>query len=462
MQQTNPWNADKPFPKEDLWPACGPIKNSMYRKASGLDSVGWWLYAAERYLAPALTNWEHLTPPERRNRSQSEFSGKEPRDYRCLILGSNEGLVERLLCQWGFVGEIVATDIAENALSRARAEAGRLGYTNIRHVKADLNSDSVSGEFVFVIAEGVLHHIENITHCLHMIRSVMPSHGILLAAEFAGPFRFQLPKEQVYWINHILRFLPRGVRFGLTGSAEDLLPAGDGDPYAPPSEDAIIAFDPSEAISGHVLDAALLSMFDVIERKELGGTLMTYLHEHLDYKLAGQQPYSQWTQLAIELESALIDRRVLNSDYVFYVLRKPGVRECKAAAITGTLTKREDNPLWNLESVGTVNEAWTSQSFEVLAHGTFAIRGWAVDHIARGVAGGVEISIDGSLYRGEYGKRRLDVARAHGLPAYVNSGYLFELKAEEFKVGPHTAFIRVVSNDRQTFWEVGPYVILVQ
>jgi hypothetical protein len=44
----------------------------------------------------------------------------------------------------------------------------------------------------------------------------------------------------------------------------------------------------------------------------------------------------------------------------------------------------------------------------------------------------------------------------------VNSGYLFELKAEEFKVGPHTAFIRVVSNDRQTFWEVGPYVILVQ
>jgi hypothetical protein len=152
----------------------------------------------------------------------------------------------------------------------------------------------------------------------------MPSHGLLLGAEFTGPFRFQLPVEQVYWIwiNHVLRLLPRGVRFGLMGSAEDLLPAGDGDPYFPPKEQTIVALDPSEAICSHVLDASLLSMFNVIERKPLGGTLMTYIHEQVDYRLAGEPPYSLWAQLAIDLESALIDRHLLNSDDVFYALRK--------------------------------------------------------------------------------------------------------------------------------------------
>ena len=433
----------------------------MSRKISGVESVNWLRYVAECYMGPALGNWERLTPAERR-RTFSEVKVKNPAEYRCLILGSNEGDVERVLCEWGFAGEIVATDIAQNALARAEAEARRLGYANIRHVQADLNVDAIPGKFDFVIAKGVLHHIENLGRCLRMIRSLMPSHGLLIAREFTGPFRFQLPDEQIYWINQVLKLLPRGVRFGLTGKPDDLLPAGEGDPYACHSEESIAQFDASEAISGHLLDAALVSMFDVVERKPLGGTLMTYLHEHLNYRLAGEHPYRLWTQVAVDLESALIDRGVLNSDYVFYVLKKRRATSLSAYTITENLKQRSDKLLWSLDSWGTTNEAWKGGPFEVSALETFTIRGWAVDRLARSAAGGIEIVIDETVYAGHYGLRRPDVAKVHGKAAYLHSGYSFELEGDRFAPGPHTAFIRVISNDKQSFWQAGPYLMVVR
>jgi hypothetical protein len=286
--------------------------------------MGWQQYVAERYLKPALKHWKTYVPTERQTLAYSIVDQRDPNEYRCLILGSNEGTVERFLCQWGFAGEIVASDIADKALTRAQAEAERLGYANIRHVQADLNTDPLPpGKFDFVIAEGVLHHIANLDRCLNLIREAMNDGAILMAPEFTGPYRFQLPEEQVFWINHVLRMMPRAVRMGITGSPEDLLPLEpEQRPYTPPSEEFVATFDPSEAISGYRLDKALQKTFELIERKPVGGTLTTYLQEYVDYRLAGQFPYSKWTEMAIDLEWALIERGLLNSDYVFFVMKR--------------------------------------------------------------------------------------------------------------------------------------------
>lgn len=203
-------------------------------------------------------------------------------------------------------------------------------------------------------------------------------------------------------------------------------------------------------------------MFDVVERKPLGGTLMTYLHDHLNYRLAGEHPYRLWTQVAVDLESALIDRGVLNSDYAFYVLSKRGATSPNAYTITENLKQRSDKPLWSLDSWGTMKEAWKGGPYEVSAQETFTIQGWAVDRLARSAAGGIEIVIDETVYAGHYGSRRGDVAKVHGEAAYVNSGYTFQLEGDRFALGPHKAFIRVISNDKQSFWQAGPYLMFVR
>jgi hypothetical protein len=70
------------------------------------------------------------------------------------MLGASEGGRARELCEAGFRGEIVATDIADKALDGARRSLA--GYDNVTYVLADLDHDRFAGQFDFIVAEGVL------------------------------------------------------------------------------------------------------------------------------------------------------------------------------------------------------------------------------------------------------------------------------------------------------------------
>src|ERR1035438_6643333 len=67
-----------------------------------------------------------------------------------------------------------------------------------------------------------------------------------------------------------------------------------------------------------------------------------------------------------------------------------------ATGITQGLRKRPGGALWNIESVGSVSNAWTKNSFELSVQEKSTIIGWAVDQEAKAAAGGVEIVIDRS------------------------------------------------------------------
>jgi hypothetical protein len=123
------------------------------------------------------------------------------------------------------------------------------------------------------------------------------------------------------------------------------------------------------------------------------------------------------------------------------------------------LLKRQGGPLWNLEYVGPVVEAYKFTSFDVPAQGELHIGGWAVDQEAKLPAGGVEVRIDGVAYAGEYGKSRPDVAASFGNPAYGNAGYIIKINSEQFTKSAHGVYFRVFSNDRKSYWEAGPYTI---
>jgi hypothetical protein len=133
----------------------------------------------------------------------------------------------------------------------------------------------------------------------------------------------------------------------------------------------------------------------------------------------------------------------------------------KGTGISGALEKLKGAPAWNLESVGSTANAWTLNQFDVPARGKFSIVGWAVDQEAKRAAGGVEFTIDGVPYAAEYGKPRPDVAQVvgKGLAEYTNSGYSASLTADQFPPGAHTVFVRVLSNNRKGYWEVGPYTL---
>jgi 2-polyprenyl-3-methyl-5-hydroxy-6-metoxy-1,4-benzoquinol methylase len=211
---------------------------AINQKITGDPNVAWFDYILDQYMSAALGRTHSARPQA---------------SYTCLLLGSNEGWMERKLSAEGFSGLITATDIAENALGRARAAATEQGITNVEYVRADLNEASFDGPYDCIIAEGVLHHIERLDHCLPMLYDALADDGLLIMVEFEGPVRFQLSELQVRWINAALNAVPKALR-PFESSAETLYPPSPADigrvHYVPPFEESIRAIDPSEAISG--------------------------------------------------------------------------------------------------------------------------------------------------------------------------------------------------------------------
>lgn len=305
----NPWNRDVPFSHEEIWLGASWCLERISRKIAG-ENIQWLEYVWRRYISPASSRCA------------------DPRTLRCLILGSNEGWIELHLCQNGFTGEIIASDIADKAIDRARQKVRNAGYNNVRHVVADLNTDSFEGDFDFVICEGVLHHIEQLERCLGMLRSHLRPGGMIFAIEFEGPVRFQLPDLQVRWINAALHILPKSLR-PLPEDAELQFPASESENrsihYSPPSPESIFDFDPTEACNGPELKRLLPLMFEVVERTGFGGTLLSYIAAHFDFKRTNTDDFARkWLEILCRIEDTLIESGILQDDFVFYVLKKQG------------------------------------------------------------------------------------------------------------------------------------------
>jgi len=299
----NPWNLGAPFDTSEMWistPACVEVINT---KISGNPFVGATQYIAEKYLNQGALG-----------------------TTTALVLGSNEGNMTAGIRSFGYSGRIVETDIAENAMMRAKSRYETLGLSGIQQITADLNSESIEGEFDFIIAEGVLHHIENIDFCLDNIAKSLSPNGVLLAIEYVGPIRFQLSDKNLDWINAALNVMPKTLRPMQSSDKPDYPPSKEDSSkvfYVVGDEQVIRNIDPSEACIGEILDEKLCSKFNVIERKGFGGTLLSYMTGHFDFSRAKSDPFATiWLHTLIGIEEAVISSGVLKDHFVFYALRK--------------------------------------------------------------------------------------------------------------------------------------------
>ncbi|MBE7386049.1 MAG: methyltransferase domain-containing protein [Leptolyngbya sp. SIO1E4] len=311
----NPWNADEAVTYDGIWLGCNECAKNIQRKVTGDENTHWLSYTIQNYLAEAIGK---------------KPSNKAQTSYRCLILGANEGWIERELCKNGFSGEIIASDIADKALSRAAEKSQELGYKNVKYIVADLNGDleEFDGMFDFIIFEGVLHHIENIENCLQILKSKLVNGGLMFGVEHHGPFRFQLPDYQVRWINAALAVLPKTLR-PFPRNQEGNYPATPQENmrifYVPPSEEAIRAWDPSEAISGFKLQDLFSETFEVLERRGFGGTILSYMSGHFDFKRANQDDFANsWLKILMQIEDTLIQTGLLDDEFIFWTLKNNG------------------------------------------------------------------------------------------------------------------------------------------
>lgn len=176
-----------------------------------------------------------------------------------LEVGCLDGKKLAGLLKAGLAERASGMDIAAGAIER-----GRDLHPELELFVGDLNHPDLPEEtYDVILANGVLHHIENIETCAHALRAALKPGGWLISGDFTGPRRYAYSDEEIALIHEGQLMLPQEIR---------------GDLFHPDQIATKLQNDPSESISTTIIVPTLRSVFDeVIERKYGGNVLQRAL-----------------------------------------------------------------------------------------------------------------------------------------------------------------------------------------
>jgi SAM-dependent methyltransferase len=232
---------------------------------------------------------------------------------RALSLGCGDGHLERALLERGAALRIDGLDVSPASIERARELATRAPLEgSLRYRVADLDRVELEpSAYDFVVAKMALHHVERLEHLLDQVRLCLAPGGLLMLNEYVGPARFQWSDGQLALANRLLKELPAEIRHCTPHTRID-----------PLSVDEMIARDPSESPRSDEILPLVESRFEVLERRDYGGTLLHLLLGELAEALRPQEPeHAALLRHLFEVERQALREGALSSDFTYLVAR---------------------------------------------------------------------------------------------------------------------------------------------
>ena len=237
---------------------------------------------------------------------------------RCLTLGCGAGEFERSLSKLNFCVRHDAYDISEGAIEKAKNKAKEEGLSHIFYAAQDINAISLAPEaYNVVFGISSVHHLASLEHVFSEARKALKPGGFFVLHEFVGPTKFQWTDMQLNIINGALQMLPDKYclsrKDGVTIKKK----------HWRPTVEEMDSVDPSEAIRSAEILTVLPSYFEILEKKDLGGTV---LHLLLD-GIAGNFDYNnpadmRLLRMLFEIEDAFMEAGEIQSDFALIIARK--------------------------------------------------------------------------------------------------------------------------------------------
>ena len=282
------------FLSDRTWGAVRQVHENQSFRVSGDRKVCWIDHFRERYF-------------------KDGFAGDT------LSLGCGDGNFDRILKHYKFrFGSLLGVDISETCVAAARQKAAEMNLApRIEYTAADLNVyRPPENAFDFVFFFHSLHHVRELESLLPACNRALRPGGVFLAVEYVGPSRFQWTDLQVRLADALLKLLPESLRYDPVRRQlrTEIVRVPEAD---------MIRMDPSEAVRSADIDAALKSAFDVVEEKNLGGTLNYLIFDGIGPHFQDQTPlHTALVEFLIHHENLLIDLGILPSDFKYYVGRR--------------------------------------------------------------------------------------------------------------------------------------------
>ncbi|MEQ8632453.1 MAG: class I SAM-dependent methyltransferase [Gammaproteobacteria bacterium] len=236
---------------------------------------------------------------------------------RALSLGCGSGGLERHGLQLGIAHFFDAFDVAEGAIKVAREEAEASGQNqSISYQTADLNRIQLEADsYAAVFASQSVHHIENLEHYMAQVHKALTSDGLFIVNEFVGPNQFQWTDAQLHHAQKFLDSIPEHLKSCIREE-------GVKQTVDKPTIEAMNAYDPTEAIRSEDIIPQIEARFDIIDRREFGGTLLHLVLDNIAGNLSESEEGKAILRRFFAEEKRLIESGEIQSDFVVLVARK--------------------------------------------------------------------------------------------------------------------------------------------
>jgi SAM-dependent methyltransferase len=216
-----------------------------------------------------------------------------------------------------------AYDISAPRIAHAQAQAEAAGRSELHYHVSDLAQINwPQAEIDVVFGDQSIHHLSPLEGLLLDIRCALKPTGYLIASEFIGPTRFQWTDRQLEVIDATLVLLPaRYRRRWSTGRIKRRVHR--------PSLLAMRLGDPSEAVESARIIPLLERHFEVVERRDYGGTIVHMLFDDIAHNFLDENGVEKddearrLIEMCFQIEDTLLEAGEIESDFALLVCRPP-------------------------------------------------------------------------------------------------------------------------------------------
>jgi SAM-dependent methyltransferase len=201
-----------------------------------------------------------------------------------------------------------------------RSKFSNLGVEATVH-QYDLNSTKLpSLEYDLVFVSHSLHHATDLKFALESIKGSMQDDGLFIGIDYFGPTRFQVDNDTWGILEKLDLMLPDSLKINLDPSLTNQVSMA----IKRLSWDEIVSYDISEAPHSSDLRNLLFSQFHVVLKRPMGGTLLRWLFNNRagNFDEANEEHLSILRLLSF-VEASFIENKIIQSDDLMFVLRKP-------------------------------------------------------------------------------------------------------------------------------------------
>lgn len=238
---------------------------------------------------------------------------RDGKPRKAISLGCGYGLREIDWAKERIFESLVGVDLAPKCIASAQESAHKEGVSELVSFVVSDVSEVLSGEkYDVIIFEHSLHHFSDIPSLLDRVVASLNPGGMLHVDEYVGPRRLQYTKKQLAFANAALQLIPEEFRTDYSGRWKK-------DKVVSPGPLMMYLSDPSEAVESDRIIPELRKRFDFLVEKKIGGTIFPLVVQDIARNFVSDRTAIDALSRVLEMESVLIDRGLLESDYACIV-----------------------------------------------------------------------------------------------------------------------------------------------